>query len=138
MKEEVRSVLQFRNYIIKRVNFEYNFDCEENDEGVNIDFDIDVDFQVNEDNSSMATILKVKIFDNPIDNNYPFFMELEMVGFFSMEIVGDADINSFKSNAIAILFPYVRSLVSVYTANANVEPLILPTININRYMRDKK
>ncbi|MFR2836799.1 MAG: hypothetical protein ACLTCI_09640 [[Clostridium] nexile] len=56
MKEEV-SVLQFRNYIIKRVNFEYNFDCEENDE-VNIDFDIDVDFQVNEDNSSMATILK--------------------------------------------------------------------------------
>ena len=57
--KEVKSVLQFQNYIIKKVNFEYNFDCEENDEGVNIDFDIDVDFQVNEDNSKMATILKV-------------------------------------------------------------------------------
>lgn len=138
MKEEVRSVLQFQNYIIKKVKFEYNFECEENDEGVNIDFDIDVDFQISEDNSSMATILRVTIFDNPVDNNYPFSMELEMVGFFSMEMGGHADINSFKSNAIAILFPYVRSLVSAYTANANVEPLILPTININRYMRDKK
>ena len=39
--------------------------------------------------------------------------------------------------AIAILFPYLRAIVSTYTANANVVPVILPAMNINAYMRKK-
>ena len=31
---------------------------------------------------------------------------------------------------MAILFPYIRALVSTFTANANVPPLILPPINV--------
>ena len=41
-------------------------------------------------------------------------------------------------NSVAILFPYVRALVSNYTALANVSPLILPPINVIKYMEEKK
>ena len=36
----------------------------------------------------------------------------------------------FYGNSIAILFPYIRSMVSTVTLQANVRPLILPTLNL--------
>lgn len=36
----------------------------------------------------------------------------------------------FYGNSIAILFPYIRSMVSTVTLQANVQPLILPTLNL--------
>ncbi len=36
----------------------------------------------------------------------------------------------FYGNSIAILFPYIRSMVSTITLQANVRPLILPTLNL--------
>lgn len=44
----------------------------------------------------------------------------------------DYKVNSieFKNNDD----PYVRALVSSFTANANVTPLILPTVNINKLL----
>ena len=69
---------------------------------------------------------------------YPFSMEMEVVGFFSISNVSEEQIENFKPNAVAILFPYVRALISSYTANANVTPLILPPINVNQLLRSKK
>lgn len=37
----------------------------------------------------------------------------------------------FYNNAIAILFPYVRAFVSTVTLQANINPLILPTLNLS-------
>ena len=36
----------------------------------------------------------------------------------------------FYPNSLAILFPYVRAFVSTMTLQANVRPIILPTINL--------
>lgn len=36
----------------------------------------------------------------------------------------------FYPNAIAIIFPYVRAFVSTLTLQANVSPLIIPTMNL--------
>ena len=36
----------------------------------------------------------------------------------------------FYPNSIAILFPYVRAFVSTVSLQANVRPIILPTINL--------
>lgn len=35
----------------------------------------------------------------------------------------------FYANSIAILFPYVRAFVSTLTLQANITPLVLPTLN---------
>ena len=47
------------------------------------------------------------------------------------------DINKFEdipdyfyANSIAILFPYVRAFVSTLTLQANVPPMVLPTLNL--------
>ncbi len=37
----------------------------------------------------------------------------------------------FYPNSIAILFPYVRAFVSTLTLQANVQPMLLPTINLS-------
>lgn len=36
----------------------------------------------------------------------------------------------FYGNSIAILFPYIRSMVSTITLQANIQPLILPILNL--------
>lgn len=37
----------------------------------------------------------------------------------------------FFNNSIAILFPYVRAFVSTVTLQANVAPMVLPTLNLS-------
>lgn len=37
----------------------------------------------------------------------------------------------FFSNSIAILFPYIRAMVSTLTLQANVKPIVLPTMNLS-------
>lgn len=44
----------------------------------------------------------------------------------------------FEPNAIAILYPYVRSIISTYTTNSNVDPIILPTINVVEMLKQEK
>ena len=36
----------------------------------------------------------------------------------------------FYTNSIAILFPYIRAFVSTLTLQANIPPIILPTMNL--------
>lgn len=36
----------------------------------------------------------------------------------------------FYSNSIAILFPYVRAFVSTVTLQANIRPIVIPTLNL--------
>lgn len=37
----------------------------------------------------------------------------------------------FFPNSIAIVFPYVRAFISSVTIQANIQPIILPTYNLN-------
>ena len=37
----------------------------------------------------------------------------------------------FYPNSIAIVFPYVRAFVSTLTLQANIQPILLPTINLS-------
>ena len=36
----------------------------------------------------------------------------------------------FYPNSIAIIFPYIRAFVSTLSLQANVKPIVLPTINL--------
>lgn len=47
------------------------------------------------------------------------------------DIVSFEEIPSyFFSNSIAILFPYIRAMVSTVTLQANIPPIVLPTMNL--------
>lgn len=55
-----------------------------------------------------------------------------MVGFFEEESEGI----DLSANAVAILFPYVRSLISDLTSKGSDDPIILPPINVNSMLEN--
>ncbi len=133
-----RSVLQFRKYIVKEITYNTNELYRPQDE-LKLVFDFDTSTSFSEDKKRMEIELSSEIFKDSVANNYPFEMSLCLKGFFDIKSVsGPEGIQIFEKNAIAILFPYLRSLVSTYTANANVAPVILPAMNINAYIEKKK
>lgn len=122
------SKLIFKRYIVKKVEFEYNEEYKEID--TKLGFDISKNIQ-NIDNNMIVT-LSVNICNNREEGDYPFKMSVVIKGYFEIE-QNKENIN-FEPNAIAILYPYVRAIVSNYTANANMMPVILPAINVNRLL----
>lgn len=130
--DKYKSKLIFNDYIIKKIFFESN----EKYDGKSTKIKLDIDKNISYNENRMTVTLLVKLFDDDSENSsYPFKMLIEIEGLFEVEN-NDENIN-FEPNAIAILYPYVRSIVSTYTANANVTPLILPPINVNKLLEDK-
>ena len=128
-------VIKFVEYKVAKVIFELNVDFEWDDGGLDIVFDAESSKYVSEDGKQMIVELVLKIF-NDEEQEYPFRMELELVGAFELQQNVD-DIEKYYANALSILYPYARAIVSNYTANANVEPLILPTVNIWKMINEK-
>lgn len=82
------------------------------------------------DNLSYELIFLVSVFEK--GNKEPF-ISVRCKGFFEFEEVSNLeDIpDYFYRNSIAILFPYVRSYISLVTTQANIPGIILPTLNLS-------
>ncbi len=127
-----KSVLIFNDYKVKCVSFKLN--DEFNSDSVEIDFNIKINVERNKNDQSMFTTeLEVDVFKDSIVKNYPFEMKLILVGEFKVRESGISQIEDLaEKNSVSILFPYIRSLISTYTANSNVNTLILPPINVHK------
>lgn len=130
--DNLKSVLIFEKYVVNKIEFIRN-------EEFNIDEKTKIDFKILKNvkrfENKMEVTLDTIVFENAKENNYPFEMKVQITGFFSLE--NETKIN-LEPNAVAILYPYVRAIVSTYTANANVNALILPPINVNSLFKDEK
>jgi preprotein translocase subunit SecB len=132
-----RSVLRFEKYIVKEISYLTNEMFKDTEE-IELDFDFDEYMSLNAKENKIEIELSADIFKDSIKKNYPFEMKVTIKGYFSIDAEEtDKEVQMFEQNAIAILFPYLRAIVSTYTANANVVPVILPAMNINAYMRRK-
>jgi preprotein translocase subunit SecB len=81
----------------------------------------------------MTGIFKKDNIDNP-------FLSINCIGTFKFETITTIESipDFFYTNAIAILFPYVRAYASLVTAQANVPGIILPTLNLSHLAEDLK
>lgn len=134
----IASSLRFIDYIVNKVEFYSNSNFE--DTPIKIDFDISSSVEFIEDeNNTFLLKLDASIFKDAEKKGYPFSMNISITGIFELE---NSDIENKEKfaelNAVAILFPYLRSLVSTYSSNSNVQPLILPPINVAKYINYKK
>lgn len=129
-----KSVLRFEKYIVDKVYYKTNENCINEDEEIELPFDFETKTEF--ENNQMVIELGATIFQNAEKHNYPFEIDVVLKGYFSIK-GNQNDIRAFEKNAIAIMFPYLRAIVSTYTANANVAPVILPAMNINEYFRKK-
>jgi len=109
-------------------------------EKVNIDFskkvsnEISVGFEPSGEfytkNSSFKLTIVFIAFNNKSSEN---FVSIECITTFQFEnkITPDEIPSYFYRNSIAIIFPYIRAFVSTVTLQANIPPIILPTMNLS-------
>lgn len=126
---QANSSLSLKNYIVKKMSFSINeyFDFTQNTAiRINPEFTRNIT-KIDDDNVTVNLIFCI---DN-VNGDMPFSMEIDIEGLFHLENWEHPDlITIIKSNAVAILFPYLRTIVSMITANANISPYMLPVMNI--------
>ena len=64
-------------------------------------------------------------------------LEVQVTGFFSVDGEDDLSKSLVKNNTVAILMPYIRSQISLITAQPETECVVLPPININAIMNEE-
>ncbi len=135
MISKMKSSLNFKNYVVEKVEFKTNFNFTGEEEELDFDFNSSYEFEEND----FMVKLEMDLFPEAEKNNYPFNMKIEILGLFEVESeLGEREKIIFaEKNAIAILFPYLRALVSLYTSNSNIGTTILPPINVVKYLDDK-
>ena len=132
-RKPINSSLRFVNYIVNSVRFNYNKNQTDNNKVCKMTFNFNNVTKINEEKNKMEISLSTDIFKDVEDA--PFNMSVEIIGFFELD--GDDDISHYEANAIAIMYPYLRAIISTYTSSANVMPIILPAININAVLNNK-
>lgn len=132
----INSKLIFKNYVVEKVEFKANFEYSGEDRKIDFDFNSNYTF----DNNNFVLNLETIVFPKAKINDYPFTMKVNLIGLFEVEseTTEKDKIDFAEKNSIAILFPYVRALISVYTSNANIGSIILPPINVVKYLENKK
>lgn len=125
------SVLQFQNYTVEELFYKRNDVTSKESQ-----FDITPVFSqklMTTGENLYDMRLSVEISPSE-DAPTPFHLKVTIVGHFSYE---DEDPNIdpkvkdclINQNTVAILFPYLRAIVSSVTTNANIPTLTLPVIN---------
>ena len=107
-----------------------------NTEATKIEKDAEVSFskQLNQMEKSLYKVtVSVGINSNSVCN-----MNITMSGFFRLEEDSTLGKRLLQTNAVAILFPYVRSQLTLLTSQPGFDPVILPVMNINALFANEK
>ena len=124
--------LKFLNHIVNSIDYKSNL--QPNVKGSwQLTFDITNTTKVNKEQNKMDITLGVSIFKGV--ENAPFNMDVVTTGYFALE--GEDDITKYEANAINILYPYLRAIISNYTSSENITPVTLPTLNLNAILNNK-
>lgn len=120
----MESMLKFSNYEVEETRFRKDLNATQNSDELSPTVECNI-MRKKDNENEMAIRLSIEIGeDNQESSLYVF---AKVVGFFEQEDEG----LDLSANAVAILFPYVRSLVSDLTSKGSDDPIILPPINVN-------
>lgn len=133
------SSLKFDNYIIDTIEFKNNPNYIHDKEQVEVvpEFKAEISREENKAAVNLMVNINEKL-ENPI-----FTVSVSIVGFFEfVDVENESAVYSFdqllKINAIAILYPYLRSVVSDITGKSNIYPNYnLPIINVVEKLKEE-
>ena len=126
------SCLQFKNYTVEKLLFEtVPIDAEIHEFELHPNFHNQL-IDIGNDNYDVELSVDIA----PEENHpMPFKLSVSLIGHFSYS--DDANSCSdeqkediLRHNTIAILFPFLRSIVASLTTSANIPPLIMPILNL--------
>jgi preprotein translocase subunit SecB len=132
------SEMKLLKYKVVKTYFELNPKFELKNKKININPDFSRDFEtINEDIFRLS--ISVKICKNNQNVNIPFFAEASISADFNLKNWQSEDLSIItKDNSTAILFPYLRNLLSTITMNGNVPPYTLPIMNISKLFNNQE
>jgi len=137
MDNDKQPGISFEGILLSKENFSRipNF----SDENVRIDIQLNVILNKNKQTYSAELNTSLKCFSND-DQKQLLNLEFTFVGLFSVKDGEEnMDIQDFlNNNAPAIMFPYIREHISEITQKAGVKPILLPPINIEALIKNKK
>ena len=132
--------LQLLKYTVNEISFSLN---------ENYDFSKKQSIKLNQNftrsikkiNEDVCDVSLMFVISDSDDSPTPFTMKVTITGTFKLKDWENKDnIDFIKTNAVAIVYPFLRSLVATITSNANIPSYILPVFNIAAYFEkeDKK
>ena len=132
------SDMKLLNYKVIKTYFQLNDNFEFKNKNININPEFTRDFtKINDDVFKLT--LSVQIFENKQNVNIPFFAEAVISAEFNLKNWENDDFKAItKDNTTAILFPYLRNILSSVTMNGNVPPYTLPIMNISKLFNDQE
>jgi len=133
------AVLEFKSYSVNELSYKKNDLYQGTRQNINLDPEINIKNTLEQD--SIIVTVNVQV-GSQTDKQTPFMVTASISGEFAYhenEDHNQVGVDTLiKKNAVAILYPYVRSLVSNITNASNQFPaLILPTINVTQVLEEK-
>ncbi len=129
------STFRFLGYRISKIEcaIDDHFDIKKNP------FEQSIQVQINydkEDDCFVEVVLNIEV--KSTDKAFSFFMIIK--GGFRREKEMPSELFDImaKQNAPAILFPFARAIITSYTAQANIPPIILPLVNFTGQNQEEK
>lgn len=129
------ATIEFKDYIIDKMQYQENdnYDHESDSLDVGVEFSASVAYEKNKG----IVILMVALGDES-NVQCPFTVYTSIKGIFEYELENEEEESEkddlrelMSTNAIAILYPYLRSVVSDITLRANNYPVfVLPVVNV--------
>ena len=122
-----KAAFQLDKYLFTKVNIDLDNKL---DDKMSVQFDPSGVFL--KDKSQYDLKFTFKAFFKESGPEKPYVL-IECIGLFNFKNVSSLDEipSFFYRNAIAILFPYLRAFVSMVTLQANLVPVVLPTLNLS-------
>lgn len=130
-KKDIKSVLKLDHIVFDKILFER--------QGFESDEEFDFNLQSNISQRDGSEIYRsTLILKGRKPNEYT--MEISLTGFFVLsdaeKLTPELKAQLVSKNTVAILMPYLRSEVSLLTAQPNTETVVLPVFNINNMIDD--
>jgi Preprotein translocase subunit SecB len=132
------SNFSFLGYRIDYINYSINPQFKSTRK-MDVQLKLNVHTKADEEHSKGTVTIEAEFFkDNP--EKYPFTLKLSITGNFSMDNPTDGETlrKRIKLNGTTALFPFLRSAVADITKSANIQPLIMPLINIHRLLEKQE
>lgn len=130
----MQPVISFEQYRITSIDYKVYESIEELKENSSEDGSLQVSSSFSEGYDKARLILKATVKDESLLR----VADVEVTGYFN--ISSDINLSDAQSylhvNGTAILFPYVRAVVSIITTMDNDKAVILPTINTSSFGTD--
>ncbi len=129
---KINSALIMQKLVFDKISFERKGFKNDNE----LKFELQVQIGRSEDGDYKVTLTLKG------DKAEEYLFEVSLSGFFEIDNSEALDHKTtqdlINKNAVAILMPYLRSEVTLLTAQPDTESVVLPPFNINRMMDNKK